>query len=178
MQKQSEVIRSQQQTGLAILSKGVILKEQDSKEVIKHLALLLNRLGKLYLIPGWSEENAVILAEWVFDNYKYEQLEVVTKCLNNPPQTPDNNWRLTPDLIQKWMKIELEKVAEERENENKKLKEDFKDPLPNIDYASYAKRIEEGKALNEDKPKHWSQDEGYQKFRNERLQKSLKPKDV
>src|SRR5690242_6503034 len=108
MQKPSEIIRSHQQTGLAILSKDVILKEQDPKEVTKHIAILLNRLGKLYLIPGFTEENAVILAEWVYDNYKFEELKIVTRCLNNPPTTKDEqgrtetNWRLTPDRIQKW----------------------------------------------------------------------------
>lgn len=156
------------------MSKDVILKEQDSKEVIKHLALLLNRLGKLYLIPGWNEENAVILAEWVYDNYKFEQLSVVTKCLNNPPHTEENNWRLTPDLIQKWMAIELEKVAQQREEENKKYKDQFKEPLPEINYDSFKKRIENGTALQDEKKKGW-QDPEYLKFKEERMRQNLKP---
>lgn len=177
MQKQSEVIRSHQQTGLAILSKDVILKEQDSKEVIKHLALLLNRLGKLYLIPGWTEENAVILAEWVYDNYKFEQLSVVTKCLNNPPHTSENNWRLTPDLIQKWMAIELEKVALKLEEENEQYKQSFKEPLPNIDYESFKQRIENGTALQDEKKKGFNDPE-YQKFKAERMRtQTLQRKD-
>lgn len=170
--KQSEVIRSHQQTGLAILSKDVILKEQDSKEVIKHLALLLNRLGKLYLIPGWTEENAVILAEWVYDNYKFEQLSVVTKCLNNPPRTEENNWRLTPDLIQKWMAVELEKVSMRLEEENKLYKETFKEILPEINYDSFKKRIENGTALQDENKKGFNDPE-YLKFKEERFKKSL-----
>lgn len=185
MQKQSEVIRSQQQTGLTILSKDVILKEQDPKEVIKHIAVLLNRLGKLYLIPGFTEENAVILAEWVYDNYQYEELKIVTRCLNNPPTTHDeqgrveNNWRLTPDRIQKWMQIELEKLALDRENENKKLKESFKEPLPGIDYESYKQRINQGLALQDEKKKTGFEDPEYLKFKAERMKAmASKPKEV
>ncbi len=182
-QKPSGLIRSPQETGLAILSKDVILKEQDRLEVITHIGKLLNRLGKLYLVPGFTEEHSVILAEWVYDNYKYEELSLVTKCLNNPPTTKDeqgrteNNWRLTPDRIQKWMQIELEKIAEEREEENKKLKDSFKEPLPDINYESYKQRIANGEAL-QDEPKKKGlgfDDPEYIKFKNERLKNSLVP---
>lgn len=185
MSQQSEVTRSQSQTGLAILSKDVILKEQDPKEVTKHIAVLLNRLGKLYLIPGFTEEHAVILAEWVFDNYQYEELKIVTKCLNNPPTTHDeqgrveSNWRLTPDRIQKWMQIELERLAEEREKENKKFKEQFKEPIPDIDYEAYKKRIASGQALQDEPKKTGFEDPEYLKFKAERMKAMTeKPKEV
>jgi len=80
-------------------------------------------LSKLYQLQGWSEENAVLLAEWVFDNYKYDSVDDVIACLSNPPQTYDErgnvetNWRLTPDRIQKWMAVQLEKTAIKRENQ-------------------------------------------------------------
>lgn len=182
MQKPSEITHSRQQTGLAILSKDVILKEQDPKEVTKHIAVLLNRLGKLYLIPGFTEENAVILAEWVYENYKFEELKIVTRCLNNPPTTHDEqgrietNWRLTPDRIQKWMVIELEKIAAERERENEKYKEQFKEPLPDINYDAYKKRIASGEALK-DEPKTTGtgfDDPEYVKFKLERMKAKIK----
>lgn len=179
MQKPSEIIHSQQATGLTTLSKGVILKEQDSKEVIKAIAYLLNRLGKLFLIPGWSEENAVILAEWVFDNYKFEALETVTECLRNPPETYDengrkeSNWRLTPDRIQKWMEVKLESVAAAREREHQQTKQDFKEKLPDVDYESFKKRIEDGTALKDPKPEHWKDDAGYNQFKAERIKKQI-----
>jgi len=163
-----------------ILSKDVILKEQpDRLEVIKTIAGVIDRLGKLYLIPGWTQENAVILAEWVFDNYKYEALEDVISCLKNPPQTTDehgrieSNWRLTPDRIQKWMAVQLEKTAMQRESEHNKVKNSFKEPIPDIDYKAYAKRIEEGKALQDDKSKLWYEDPEYKKFKAERMQQQL-----
>ncbi len=174
MQKPSEITRSQQTTGLTILSKSVILKEQDSKEVIKHLAHLVNRLGKLYLIPNWSDENAVILAEWIYDNYKWESLEAVQECLKNPPVI-EKTWRLTPDVITAWMEKQLEKETIKREQENNRLKENFKEELPGIDYPAYAKRIEEGKALQEpDKLKlSGFADPSYQAWKAERDRKRI-----
>lgn len=101
----------------------IILAEQpDKKEVIKTIAKLLQRLSKLYQLPNWSEENAVILAEWVFDTYRYDSMDDLIECLSKPPQTYDehgnieSNWRLTPDRIQKWMSVQLEKTAIKREN--------------------------------------------------------------
>jgi hypothetical protein len=177
MQQQLEPIRSQQQTGLTTLSKDVILKEQDRNEVIKRVAHAVNRLGKLFQVPGWSEESAVILSEWIYDNYKYESLEAVELCLTNPPIGNDPTWRLTPDTIQKWMAVQLEKEAIKREKENEKLKLDFKEELPLIDYEAYKLRIEKGEALR-DEPKIEQQaanagfmDEGYLKFKAERAKK-------
>jgi hypothetical protein len=183
MSTPSEITRSQQQTGLQKLSESVILKEQNRESVIIFVAQLINRLGKLYQIPGSSDEHSVILAEWVYDNYKFESLEAVKECLRNPPETFDeqgrkeNNWRLTPDRIQKWMTVILEREAIKREKENEKLKLDFKDELPMIDYESYKKRIENGEALRYE-PKIEQQaanagfmDEGYLKFKKERLKK-------
>lgn len=176
MQKPSELIHSHQQTGLTTLSKGVILKEQpDSVEVIKVIAHNLNRLGKLYLIPNFSEENAVILAEWVYDNYKFESLETVIECLKNPPETFDehgnkeNNWRLTPDRIQKWMAVKLETVSIQRETEHNKTKQIGIEPLPKVDYESFKQRLAEGTALKEHKPAAWYEDPEYQKFKAERM---------
>ena len=183
MSTQSEITRSQQQTGLAKLSESVILREQDKESVLIFIAGLLQRLGKLYQIPGFSDEGAVILAEWIFDNYKFESLEAVKECLKNPPETFDEqgrretNWRLTPDRIQKWMAVQLEKEAIKREKENEKLKLDFKEELPMIDYEAYKLRIEKGEALR-DEPKIEQQaasagfmDEGYLKFKAERAKK-------
>jgi len=75
----------------------------------------LLRLVKLYQIPNFDEMSAVLLAEWIFDNYRFDSFKTVRACLQNPPQTGEKNWRLTPDTIQEWMAIELEKEAAERE---------------------------------------------------------------
>lgn len=180
MQKPSELIHSQQQTGLTTLSKGVILKEQpDSKEVIKLIAYQLNRLGKLYLIPNFTEEHAVILSEWVYDNYKFDTLDTVIDCLKNPPETYDehgnkeNNWRLTPDRIQKWMAVKLETVAIQRESEHNKTKQIGVEPLPKVDYESFKKRLAEGTALKDQRAAAWYEDPEYQKFKAERMKKQI-----
>lgn len=132
-----------QSQGLTKLSKtDLVLAEQDKGQTIRLVSYLLQRLSKLYQLPNWTEDNAVFLAEWIFDNYKYDSLDDVITCLRNPPPTENKQWRLTPDSIKEWMKIILEARAEKREAENKKLKEAFKDPLPEVDYDAFKKKIE------------------------------------
>jgi hypothetical protein len=168
------VIQSQ---GLTKLSKtNMVLAEQDKGQTIKLICFLLQRLSKLYQLPNWSEENALILAEWIFDNYKFDSLDDVITCLKNPPQTGNKNWRLTPDTIQEWMTIVLEKRAEKREIENKKLKESFIEELPNVDYDAFKTKIEK-EGLPEEKPQS---DLAYEKFRMQYLiakQKTEEKKD-
>ena len=94
---------------------GVVIRNQPKDECIAHIAKLIHRLSKLYQMKDWTEENSVLLAEWTYENYKYEEIQIVTRVLNNPPQTDGKSWRLTPDTIREWMTIELEKVAERRE---------------------------------------------------------------
>lgn len=164
------------------LSKSVIAKEQDRNEVIKTIARLLQRLAKLYMVPGWTEENAVILAEWTFDNYLYEEMGTIIQCLENPPDTYDerglkeNNWRLTPDRIQRWMAVVLEKQAAQREAEHQKLKNaEIKEPLPDVDYESFKKRLAEGAALKEVKSEPWLKGgDDYSKFKAQRMAHQLK----
>jgi hypothetical protein len=134
------MIRSQ---GLTKLSKtDMVLAEQDKGQTIKLVAYLLQRLSKLYQLPNWTEDNAVFLAEWIFDNYKYDSLDDIISCLRNPPHTDNKQWRLTPDTIKEWMKIILDKRADEREKDNKKLKEVFQDPIEEIDYEAFKLKIE------------------------------------
>lgn len=109
-----------------------------------------------------------MLAEWIYDNYKFEALDDVITCLKNPPSTGSKNWRLTPDTIQEWMTIILEKRAEQREAEVKKLKEDFKEPLPEIDYDKFKAKIETEGIPGEKKRETNSE---YEKFRMEYLTK-------
>lgn len=117
-------------------------------------------------MKDWSEENSVLLAEWTYENYKYEEVQIVTRVLNNPPQTDSKSWRLTPDTIREWMTIELDKVAEKREqrhNEKKMLTPET--PIGGVNYESYKKRLEEGWLDRSDR----TQDEGYEKFKTDYL---------
>ena len=139
-----------QQTGLMNYSnQELILKEcSDKTSGLKHIAVLLQRLAKLYQIPNWGEENAVMLAQWIFENYKYETFKMVTECLYNPPKTENKNWRLTPDTIQEWMALQLDKEAERREKEHQKLKQaELSEPivLPDFDQLFKGTWYEEAK---------------------------------
>lgn len=154
------MIRSQ---GLTKLSKtDLVLAEQDKGQTIKLVSYLLQRLSKLYQLANWTEDNAVFLAEWIYDNYKYDSLDDVIACLRNPPHTDNKQWRLTPDTIREWMSIILTKRAEQREAENKKLKETFVDKLDDIDYDAFKNKIEaEGLPGEKERPK----DDQYENFR-------------
>ncbi len=106
-----------------ILPHKVINEQPDKIAVQREIATLLERVVILYQIPNWGSKNAIILSEWIMDNYKFETLETIKKCLKNPPPTKDPNWRLTPDTINAWFAYELEKQAEALELEHQKRKE-------------------------------------------------------
>jgi len=104
-----------------------VIKEQpDKKAVIGQISMMLQQLAKLYQIPNWDGENAVLLAKWIVTKYEYEPLEVVLDCLVNPPTTGQTNWRLTPDTIEAWLAIRLDEQAQKREKEYQKEKEKLK----------------------------------------------------
>lgn len=140
----------------------VILAEQDKSESIKLIAYLLQRLSKLYQLSNWSDENAVFLAEWIYDNYRYDSLDDVISCLKDPPSTENKQWRLTPDTIREWMTIILERRADVREAENKKLKESFRDKLEDVNYEAFKIKIEKDGIPGEKKRVH---DAEYEMFR-------------
>jgi len=161
-----------QNQGLMKLSRtDMVLAEQDKAQSIKLISYLLQRLSKLYQLPNWTEENAVFLAEWIYDNYKYDSLDDVITCLRNPPHTDNKQWRLTPDTIREWMGLVLVAKAEQRENENEKMKAAFKDKLEVIDYEAFKVKIEnEGLPGEKQRP----QDEDYEKFRAKYLTEKMK----
>jgi len=150
----------------------VILREQSNKEeTLGLIARSLEKISMLWQIPNWTPGNSVLLAEWIFDNYGFEPLELILNCLAKPPIDQDKIYRLTPDVVSKWMSQALEKQAAEREKENLKLKMDFNEPLDKVDYESFKKRIAEGTALKPEPKKHWSDDENYKAFKAERMRR-------
>lgn len=116
MQKQLKTVRSEGPKALTKLSGDVILRELPADEILKYIAILIDRLAKLYQIQNWNAENSVILSEWIIENYSCEMLQTVDKILRHPPKSEGSNWRLTPDTIEKWMADELENVAMTREH--------------------------------------------------------------
>ena len=179
MERQSEIALSEVGQGLTILSNTslVIAEQPDKVAVIKLLANMLHNVSKLYQIPNWNEENAAILGGWIYDNYKYDSLDDVIACLANPPQTYDeqgrleSNWRLTPDRIQKWMAVQLEKAAIQREKEHEKNKEKSNEPLEVVDYGAFKKRIE--KEGLPKKSRGW-EDPEYKRQRDEYMLSKMK----
>lgn len=101
----------------------VIREQPDKLAVTAQIADLLLQLSKLYQVPNFNGENAVLLSKWIIAHYEFEPLEVVMECLENPPPTGEKTWRLNPDTIQQWMRIKLEEQAEKREREYQKEKE-------------------------------------------------------
>lgn len=141
-----------QSQGLTKLSRTeLVLAEQDRVQTITLISYMLQRLSKLYQLSNWTEENAVFLAEWIFDNYKYDSLDDIINCLRNPPHTENKQWRLTPDTVKEWMRIILMARAEQREAEHKKMKDSFKDKLESIDYDAFKIKIEKEGLPNEKK---------------------------
>lgn len=161
------------------VSTELVLRAQPDKgEAVGLIAKLLQKIAMLWQIPNFTPQNSVLLAEWIFDNYQCEPLEVIVQCLQNPPieLLEEKTWRLTPDVITIWMKPFLEKQAAELEKNNQELKQEFKDKLPEINYESFKKRLAEGKALNDNKPQHWKDDPGYKAFKDERIKQSVQPR--
>lgn len=145
--------------------------------------MLLEKVAMLWQIPNWTANNSVLLAEWVYETYNCEPLEVIIKCFQNPPTTDaegnpilekDRTWRLTPEVVTKWMAIQLGKESAKRERDLEKFKAGFKDKLPDVDYESFKKRLAEGTALKDNKPKHWKDDPKYQEFKQQRMIQNFK----
>ena len=128
---------------------GVIVREQPNKQaLIAQICARLLRLVKLYQIPNFDEEAAVLLAEDTLERFQYEPIETILKCLDTPPSTGEKNWRLTPDTINTWMQLTLEKDAEDRERINQLYKtkdaEELHKPIDLPDHVNQL--IEEYKA--------------------------------
>lgn len=144
------------------LKPGAILKSQGDKDkTIMLISLLLMKVASLYQIPNWGEHQSIILSDWVYLNYQYDKLESVIKVLSNPPVDNDRNWRLTPDTIQVWMAIELERESAKREKEIYNAKQNH--PLNDVDLLLT-------EALANDKG-----DEPKQHTRNQEIGKKLVP---
>lgn len=131
MSEPSNIIPFKQTNGLTIsLRADLVLKRQGKKDVIKCITILIQRLASLYSVPDWTDVKSVDLAEWIYDNYTFELMEVVDRVLRNPPKLDKQIWRLTPDVIRDWMTVELEKQCEVRERQNNEYKKLERGNLP------------------------------------------------
>jgi len=131
------------------LPQRVINEQPDKLSVQKEIAALLERVVMLYQIPNWGAKNAILLSEWIMDNYKFETLETIKVCLKNPPVTGEKNWRLTPDTIREWFAIELEAQAERLEQEHSKRKEEEMNQRSALEIAPIEITDETNRLVNE-----------------------------
>lgn len=144
IQKQQPQTLSADQTQLtksSTLNTGVILKEQqDTREAIKYIANLLDRIAVLYQIPNWTAMNAVVLAEWTFDNYKWDSLETIELALKNPTPDEEKTYRLTPDSVSRWIREYQERSADQREQDHHKMKLAEKTVQPSEGYIDFYRK--------------------------------------
>lgn len=129
IQRQQQPAPSEFEIALKSISVGSILKEQANEAaVITVMTAQIKRLVRLYQIPGFVAGQDVELADWIYENYKFEPFSLVYSVLQNPPPIHDENgnittsWRLTPDTVRKWMISALEDQATRRENDHQRLK--------------------------------------------------------
>lgn len=118
---------------------SIVLAELPTEQVVTTIAGLLHDLAKLYQIQNWDISNSAHLGSWILRNYKYEQLQSIVDCLQNPPEIFNDKgekeriWRLTPDTVRAWLAAHLDKLCDAREKEIEEQKktrkaEDF-EPL-------------------------------------------------
>lgn len=192
MSKQLTKASSTEVSKSTTLLLDVILREQKDKDsALGLVARLLDRISMLWQIPNWTAQNSVVLAEWIFDSYPCEPLEVIIECLKNP--IPDENkiYRLTPDVIAKWMIVHLENQVDKRERDHQKQKEIERNILGHALLPETASDDEKQKEYVDfyqehffkfrqtyddtvKKPAHWSEDEAYKAFKAERYANSFK----
>lgn len=121
----------------------MVLRAQPPVEVISSLVGLLKRVARLYQIPGFKDEDALELADWILERYPTELSETVIRALKNPPLVTNwkkdqvTNWRLTPDTIGEWMSIEIEKATAELNNGNH-----LKGPITEEEFAPVSNETE------------------------------------
>lgn len=109
---------------------SIVLAQLPSEQVITTIAGLLHDVAKLYQIQNWDINNSVHLAGWILRNYKYDQLQSIVGCLQDPPEIRNERgevekiWRLTPDTVRAWLTAHLDKLCDARETEihNEKTK--------------------------------------------------------
>lgn len=80
------------------------------------------RLAKLYQVQNFDASNAVLLAEWIKEEFKHKPLKLIIDTLNHPPVTFEEgqvsrNWRLTPDTVYLWIDKRAKEAEESRQLE-------------------------------------------------------------
>jgi len=167
------------------LEPNLPLKEQDQESLTIEVCKMLDRLAVIYQVPNYDMKvNSILLAEWVLENYKHHDFDLIRESLRNPPKNDFNTWRLTPDSISEWIEhtrikradkaiAEESRIRQETEvvrtpfsPETEKMIQDFKNMLLDGIKRSPEMTPEEIKANGQLRPKAFkvpSTDSGYVK---------------
>ena len=114
------------QNAMNSLEPGLPLKMQNQQNLMLEVCKLLDRLAVIYQIPNYDMKvNSMLLAEWIMDNYKYEDYGLVVESLRNPVRLNDHTWRLTPDSISGWIEHTRIKRAEKAQAEESKKRQEM-----------------------------------------------------
>jgi len=70
----------------------------------------------------------MLLAEWILENYKHEDYDLVRESLRNPVRLNDHTWRLTPDSISSWVDYTRNKRAEKAIVEESRKRQEAETP--------------------------------------------------
>ena len=142
------------------LRPNTAIAKQDKVSVLGEISVMIQHAAKLYQIPNFDEANALILSEWVYDEYQHRDFELVQEALRKPSVIRDADgkviqvWRLTPDILKQWIdQRSLEREEEKQRKESLKRQAEMK--MPEITPET-EKKVQDyidhlGKLLDEEK---------------------------
>ena len=111
------------------------LRQQPQQQTETEIMDCLLRLAKLYQIPNFDAESAVLLAEWVMDEYKHTHFEIVKQALTRPPlpkQSDNKSWRLTPETIGDWIEVTRTRIIEDQQRKESEARQSKPIEYPKI----------------------------------------------
>ena len=121
-----------------------MVKEFGEKEVLTTISISVVKCASGLGITLTHSQLETLCYD-LLDVYKYDAVEDIQQCLKKARQGRysfghHSRSILNMPLIKDWMVQHLEEKAQARENINRKYKEEFKEPLPKVDYTTYLKR--------------------------------------
>lgn len=135
----------------------------------KVLAVIRAAIEKCAISLGitMTEEAIAVLCYDLFDVYRNDSVEDIIECLKKGRRGVygfghNSRSNLNMILIHEWMVKHLEEKSEIREKELSKFKLIDKEPLKDVDYESYKKRVQE----KQKEPKRTNANENaYQRYK-------------
>ena len=120
------------------------LREVSEVEVLTEIRVSVEKLAG-GLNVAMTDSQVELLTRDILEVYKTDSVEDIQQCLKKGRQGKysfghHSRSAITMHLISDWMKLHLYEKSEARENKLRRHKEEFKEPLPKVDYTAYLKR--------------------------------------